>query len=559
MTRPLTSPPPQRWEHYLPGTRRAWLRRDDIKSRIEQRASRAAAERIKLLDLKATPGSSWFPTALEDNPSAYGFLFGISTRQEARDVPAPQAILQEVRSWLAKLLGEVDPDLLELPSLFLRNMPPDVRPTGRSWGLAAAAAVISHLLQTTPKCAVLCSAKLGLDGKPLHLESVGKREEKRMVFELEAPEHDDYLICDTEGSAKSQMKRWFGDAWLDELRSCLDVSPHALARLARLSYEARDYQRAQMQAEAAQQGNSGHSLALALWTHGACLMHGSEHDEALHLLQRADDLLAEPPLDDDPPPLHLAREELEAFTGIALLDNGRPSVAVARLEAALERIEETARGRRLTHREAFVAVQVAGTLHRNLLLLGRSERAIEVLEHWSLGRALLPQEEARCRGDLAEVHRRRGERALAETQWKLACRALARSLPGQRTWTRRYQRIFLARSSQVEATWPIAPPAWKQWPQPLEVTERLLQESVDKLNDWMVERALPSKRTLVHDFLLCAVAARADFDWPQVPAWLPELAGETISKMPDDESGVIQALEKLAAGDPRDWTLRAPY
>jgi len=546
---------------WCPGALRAYLKQLRTRSALERRSAERLLSTLTPLDVRPQPGEAWFPAVVEDVCGVTGLLMLVRTAPlplgDPRRPLAPDIALSDAtQRWVAGLVGVGDPRILNLPSLHVTAPPPGITIQGPSGQLAAAVALLSHLLGLAPREPVLCSGGLGEPGK---LAPVKLLEEKRSILDLEAPGQRRVLVG-APRDAQALLARWLGSAWREELEQVLRLSPQALAMEA-LATHRRDRPLAEAKAREAIGLGQGHTRALAEWVVGACRVHAGQASQGSELMERAAQVLAGEPSPGDAPLEAHTVEELLAFQGIGLLDRLEVRCARDLLEDALARLD--ALPRPFDRRAAYVALQVAGSLHRARLLDGDLDGAERALLDWNLDQALLPQEEARARADLAELYRRAGR--LDEAREQLACaRArLRHARSGERAFTGRFQRLFRVRAGIEAPCWAVEPPRWHAWPQPAEVIETLLAGPGEQLDAWLRAHLLGFEgegpdQVVYLQLALGAVARHAERTGELLPVAEP-LVAELKRLLPDIDAGVRGALEALLAADPEGWVRRCPY
>jgi len=534
------------------------MRQRGGESRLDRRTARRQLRDHPLLDLTPRVGEAWYPAVVCDIPGTSGLLLLARTAPFPPGDPRKALALDRdltdaVHRWVAGVLGVGDARVLGLPDLYVTVPPPGLTTGGVSGQLAGLVALLSEVLGVPPLAGALCS---GTVGEPGMLGAVDRLPEKRAVQALEAPGVEPVFI-DAGCEAEPVLARWLGDDWRAELEDLLQLSPQALAREALLGHRG-DRSLAKARAREAIRLGQGHTSAIGEWVEGACLMHAGQAGEGLECMERAAAALAQPPAPGDAPLDAHMLEELYAFQGIALLDRLDLRRARAVLELGLARME--ALPLPLNQRAASVALQLAGSLHRVLLLDGEIEAAERVLLEWSLGKALLPHEEARSRADLAELYRRSGRLDEAAEQLKLARARLRHAPSDQRAFTGRFQRLFRVRAGLDDPCWPVEPPRWSAWPQPGEVVETLLAtESSEQLDTWLREHVVGVRSVVFLQFALGAVARHAARTGELVSSAAPLVATLRGQEQMEFDPGVDAALEALLAGEPGEWMRRCPY
>jgi tetratricopeptide (TPR) repeat protein len=513
-----------------------------------------------MFDTAPAVGEAWFPSVARNLPGLMGLLLCVRVDPEERSpgalATAPDDRLSRaVHAWVAGLVGVQEPEVLGLPTLHITIPPHGFHTDGPSGQLAGAVALVSHLLGAPPRAPALCSGRLADPGR---VAGVGELEAKRTLLELEAPGQAQTLVG-SEADADPLFAAWFGEGWRGDLARATRLSPHALTDDAWHNYTTRAYRLAEIKAGEAARLGVGHTRARAEWLLGACRIHRGEAREGLALMEAAEAALQREPEPGDAPLEAHAVQELRANAGIALLDRWDVRRARSLLSSALAEVTATAPpwGRRTIS----VVLQVAGSLHRACVLDGDLAAAEDALRRWGLGAARLPEEEARCRIDLAEVLRRAGRPQEARVEFELAQAALPAALEGIRPFTRRFMNLYRARAGLAPAVWPIEEPRWREWPQPAEVLESLLGRSPAELEDWVWRQILGAQGGDPLPGYLVAAGAVARFE-ASTGARLtcaPELVRRILALSPATDPGVRAALEGLAGDAPEAWVRRSPY
>ena len=532
----------ERLRRWAPGAYRADLRSrtDGGRARAAQRA--ATAETVDLMDLSPREGEAWFPLVAQGAVGVQGVLARVSVGGAGQALPP--TVAEAVRGWVAALVGRTDTAGLQRYDLRVDNVPDGWEVQGRSLTYAAAVALISAVLGRPPRNPQVVSAALGETAGGLG--AVGHLDTKRAVCALEAPGVP-ALLCDAPQAAPPHLTAAFGRDWRTSLFGALGVSSSRLAEEAWRSYQARALGRAETQAQAAMAAAEGQARALACWVAGACQMHRGG-TEALPLLKQA---LAG--LSAHPEARLYQHQELTAFLGIALLDNGQSEAAVTCLQAALAALDEEA-GRYRMRRWQEVVVQVAGSLRRCLQACDRLDQAVDVHLRWTLGATpLLRHERTRSLMDLASTRLQAGRRDAAQATLAEARACLPDVADAARADTARYLGIQEVRAGLVEADWSVEPPDFDRWPQPLEAFETLYAAGSPHAFDAFVAAHLAAEA--LPPPILCQVAlgaaARATLRWGPRP-WTAELVAAFERAV---EGGLVvdatlkAAVRALADGD----------
>jgi hypothetical protein len=555
----LTASPPHGWRPWCPGAWRAWLGRPGIESRVERREAPGKIASLEPLDVSPRIGEAWFPSVTPGVPGVAGLLLRVCVPGGAPRPPGPPLLpdarlSRAVHTWVAGLVGVEEPEILGLPTLCVTAPPPGITLHGSSGELAGAVALLSHLLGLAPARPVLCSGRLGVPGT---LDPIDQADVKEGVLELEAPGAPSLLVTEP-CAAEPLLAAWLGASWRRELEQVLALSPRALA-LEAWSQLRGQPALAEAKGRAAARLGAGHTRALGAWVVGACQLHRGQADQGLQNMVEAERALQGPPAPGDLPLGAHTVEELRAYLGVALLDRLELRRAREVLESTLLRLVEEPPP--WDRRRAEVVLQVAGSLHRVRVACGDLDGAARALQRWSLGPALLAHEEARCRGDLAEVHRRAGRLDQARHELERARACLREVHAEERPLTARYQRLFRVRAGLEPPPWPVEPARPERWPQPAEVAETLLCGPAEPLDRWLRESLLDPRRpaSLVLQLFGVGVAAR----WMERTGEPLPVVGSLVEaitpQLGDADPSLRDALQALAEGQPQGWARRCPY
>lgn len=537
---------------FAPGAVRRWLLSPDVRSLAERAERQRLAASLPLLDPRPVQGRALFPCVVQGIDGIDGLLGVVSAGPQAEGEPLDPALAARVERWLAMAAG-VDPGVIS-PRLCVELPRQDFKLEGDSLGLAAVVAALSHILARPPRFIPVASACLDLT-EPVQLGPVKGIAAKRAAVELELPGVQ-ALIQEAPGTADPWLRDCLGQDWRARLVQALGVSPESLVEDAWQDYKKSDFIRTYRRASAAVSGAQGQVLGQALWLRGACLLHRGQEREALQELEAAGRALDAPPTPDEAPPPPLRRQELDAFLGVACLDNGAPARGIRILQGHIQAFEDLPDPLDLRTRE--VALQVAGTLHRLLVFDDRAEEALALQQRWLLRRARVKKELARAWGDIAEVERRLDHLEQAQAALDSAFQELPNANEGYRELTRRYLNLYRARAGMDPPEWAIQEPTWDKDPLGnLETLESLLAGPSADLDAWMDRWALETR--LVERLVLAGVAARSLRTRSDVPAWIPTLVEGILSELSEPDPGVVQSLRALAQGDAASWYRRAPY
>jgi|GEM_PF-6219486 len=351
-------------------------------------------------------GEARFPV-LHSSKGVEGLLLPISVRGEE---PLAEPLVARLRAEAARLAGREDPG--PLPERLYLHKPPDLVVEGQSLDLAGLVALLSALLGRQPAAGLCFSARV--DGGALG--AVDGLETKARVVATEAPGS---RLIGPDAALQQALDLALGPGWSAELHSALGVSHTARDR------EALEEALARRWSSVGRLARAG-SLA-DRWRQGVFASHKGLPEAAAHL-QAARLLVGEA----DPAWLDA---ELVAFLAGARLDQGATEEARALAQEALQQLEQSPHRDR---RWRQVATQVSGTLRRILHAAGDLDRAIALQEAWGLHQAALPEEEARCRLDLAHLRRSQGDAAAAQQSLMRARAALPEARDADRPSTARF-------------------------------------------------------------------------------------------------------------------------
>ncbi len=415
---------------FAPGGFRSALLAQTSNSLAQLAENRQFAARVELLDLSPKTGVAWFPLVAPTGGAAVGCLARVEANDSGR--PLSAEVFQQVRRCVSELVGLKEAPLVETVGLSVHGVPPDWMVSGRSMELAAVLALVGKLTKTATLGRRVVSGRVS--GRDF-IDPVGKRDTKLELCRLEAPGVE-VLICATRRPLTEWLDTALPDGWQRRLSAAVRASPERRAREAWLAYEARDYPRARRLAASARPCTDGYACALAHWVEGACLLHQGDPD-AVELLLAAVRWFRE-----NRGERRYELEELSAFVGIALLDSGRAAEAVKLLSELLDDLSAVPERDRFAD-WARAVVKVAGTLRRCLVAAGRSTEAIALQEtHTIPACALVHEEEARCRLDLAVTLAQAGERDRARDAFAAARDALPDTRDHHRATTRRFLELY---------------------------------------------------------------------------------------------------------------------
>lgn len=541
-----------RWARYAPGAVRAWYEANPGQTRgerlqVEQRLASVAVTTV-------TPGSRTVWAPFVNQPVGAwpeGFLVGVQAGPLAvTSARVPDRLVDQAWAWIHGLCGVdgVPPRV----GVGYVDAPEGVLLDGGSPGFAVAVALITWLLERAPRVAVVVSATVTDATRGALVGEVDYRDEKGRVCALEAAGVDS-LVAEREVDVASRLAEWFGTTWRRDLARALGSSALSLAMDAWSAYRAGRHAEAEpLAVRAIEIDGDERNLAYAWLVRGACRLHRGQTVDALADLTEAERRLLREHAPGEEPPDPWEHEELDAFLGIALVDEGRPSEAVKRLEGALDRL---LRAPNRDRRWRLVTLQAAGTLHRARVFAGDLEGARDVLERVALDVASLRAERARCLGDLAEVCRRLGDRAAAQEHLINAERGLIDAESGARPRTGRFHRLYRARAKLDPAAWLVDAPNWSDWPQPAEILEMLLAPGED-LDAWMLAHGLQNAEgDIIRSVVYLGAAARRG---GPVPDWAVTLANR-LAELPGIEDGVAELARGVRDGRLEEFARRTPY
>ena len=572
-TRPVSPPPPQAkldtWRVLAPGQLANRLRSHAEAVRPTHLgwslALSAAADAVTPLPLEPLIGRAWFPCIVDD-PDFAGVLIAVDSGRlnGTEDIDASA----RVRAWISQLLGLDDHPALASVGVQL-SPPPGLRIDGTSHELACAIAALSRLLETPPNHAPVLSGRLG--STRAEVQPVDATDRKAVVASLEAP-GTFTLIVDTPLDLTTILADLFGDDWHSRLLNALKLEPRIHAREAArawqrffrvrsvLALSEAERARALAEAELALTAfTEGPSFVQARWVRGAMRLHRGESSFARADLEVVRRSLAQSPA-------HMferwTQDEADAYLGIALIDQGRPTDAVALLRSALDHLDaEPPTTRDLRWQQ--VRLQVAGSLARALGATDQLQAAIDLARE-SLGMTFIPDQRARSLMDLAELERRHGDLATARATLARAREALD-AIPddSQRNFTERFLSIFEHRSGLTPPIWDVTPPGWRDWPTPAATLETLIFGPPQTLETWLDAYIRPTLSELGTVWLLVLLGAlgRASAVHPDAYPWLVLLAN-ALQTRPDIDSH-LRAAATLTIANPAEgaqlWARISPY
>ena len=506
---------------------------------------------LPFVDVAPSLGVAWFPAVPKGGHGPDAALFAVTVRDAGTEGEPGE---EEVLSWVAALAGCSGEDL-QLSGVAVVGLPDGYQLDGRSWGAAAAVAVISYLLGAEPKVAAVVSGALAPPGPAPLWVGVEGEEAKRSAVAREAGACELRFIREAM-DASAWLAEWFGEDWQRRLQESLSQSPETLVRRAMSYFNQGHHHRAdQLAAVALRAGVQGVHRGLARWICGANALHRGETVDAWFALEEASNWLFAAQHKEGADPLALAR--VQASVGIALLDAGMA-------ERAVEVLQDTRGG--LLDCDGFVRalepwrvsmVHVSGSLSRALLVAGDPDGALAVLTEGPSAVGLVAREAARTWGDIAEIHRRCGRLEEAQAALSEAWKRLPDVQDGERALTRRFLELYRVRAGLSEPPDVLEPATRWPWPDLGFTLERLLREEPHRIIEWVVTPG-NEPTALVHRMLLAGYGARLVAETGKVPGWLREVVAPILEDEGVDD-GVRGALSDLVRGVAEGWILRCPY
>ena len=173
---------------YSPGSYINALQNSSFDSLAQQAQCSRIISQLQRLNTKASLGEAWCPILRSSPPNPIiGTLICINIHRKGKALHADQQ--EHVRKWISAILNDIP---IEIPQLYIDNMPPSWELRGDSWGLAAVITCISSFLQQKPVQNVLCSGVLCLDTQKLI--AVSAQNPKRILCSWEAPQTTPLIV-----------------------------------------------------------------------------------------------------------------------------------------------------------------------------------------------------------------------------------------------------------------------------------------------------------------------------------------------------------------------------
>ena len=532
---------------HAPGGYRSMLLSEQSSIRATLAEYRQHAARVVLTDLTPVVGVSWFPILAPKDSVALGCLARVEANHHGR--PLDESMEARVQRCVRMLVGLDDAPMLDTVTLTVHGVPTAWEVAGRSLELAAVLSMVSALVKTPLKAAHVVSGQLGESND---VEPIGGRDDKKRICALEAPGAQ-HVICDTPFKLLSWLDSRLSTDWKRRLYAALNASPARQSREAWLAYETRDNGRAERLAARARTCTSGYERALAHWVEGACRMHRGD-PQAIELL-----MVAVEWFQGNRGERRHEAEDLSAFAGGAMLDNGRADEAVDMLQARVSSLQAVEEQERYVD-WARAMIKVAGSLRRALVAAGQLDEAIRVQRDHALPACRLAREEAaRCLLDLGATLTQANRTDEAREVLAAARDALPEASGHFRAMTQRYLDLHEVRAGVRQAGWLVAPFCWRDHPQPLEALEQLLAEGADALDVFMHAQLAGSERLTYAQLLaVLRVAGVATVRWGPRP-WTRALADAALSARPGQDATMREAIEALRDGNGSPFLRVAPY
>jgi tetratricopeptide (TPR) repeat protein len=502
---------------------------------------------MERLNFSAAIGEAWFPIirSLQEQ-HIFGLLLSINTHR--RGVLLSEVDQESIRSWLSLLLDNTP---VEIPQLYLSNLPPDWEIRGSSWGLAAIIAIISSLLQMKPNQHVLCSGVLSSERG--YLEPVSAQKEKRILCSWEAPDLIPFIITHRRDIAPLLTKIFVHD-WKKKLLQRLKVTPRSLAEEALNQYRQRNSNTAYRMARNVLKMDTTSLIPqiLAYFVLGSVDKHTGQSLASVENLTKSRALILQCS-EVDQLDFYL-RFRLEANLGIAMLHNLQITPAIHIVEQGLRELSTI----QSYHRDLnwrSVSLRLAGTLRWLYIANGELQKAVEIQLAWPLSQSRVPQHLCRSLYSLVDVYWRTGELEKAKKTYREAKEAFAEVRPVERPLTQRY---LLLAGMKIGEEKPIHKSlVWaKSLVEQLEVLEFSL--STNQLPILLAQRSSPPPKELFTLFFLSGFIARSIMKYGFHPIFSPFLnqLESHQEKMPPRMKDAFVQLQK---GDGNTWSKIAPY
>lgn len=516
-------------------------------SLAEKEQSKKIITQIPKLDLSPKIGEAWCPTIRSTNTQEpFGVLVCINTQKKG--IPFPTKDQDHIRNWLSALLDDIP---VEIPDLYIDNLPPNWNIRGRSWGLAAIVAMISALLQTKPSESVVCSGILSKDRGIVN--SVCGLKAKHSICEWEAPETEP-VIVQRASPIVLYIKALFGTHWKSKIFSLLRLTPRALAEEALNQYRQQNKDSAHRMAHNVlnMKASSDISDILAHFVLGSVEKHKGQSSASIKnlIIARQKILLCE---EIDQLDFYL-RFRLEANLGIAMMHNLQISKGISIVEQGLRDLSSI----QAYHRDVrwrSVSLRMAGTLRWLYITNGELSKAEEILLAWPLSKSKVPQHLCRALYSLSDVYWRLGEIQEAKYQYREAKKHFADVRPVERPLTQRYLTLCGVRLGEETIHKPQQ--RWsKHLIEQLEILESALLHR--DLPDVFSNHITPTPDDFSTLFILSGFVARHIVLYGPEPRFSAVL--QKLTKyQPNMPSDMNTAFTQLMRGNAKQWAKIAPY
>ena len=522
------------------------LKKHAYSSLAEKEQAQKIISQIPMLNLSPQIGEAWCPTIRSTNTQEpFGVLVRINTQKKG--VPFPAKEQNHIRDWLSALLDDIP---VEIPEVYIDNLPPNWNIRGRSWGLAAIVAIISALLQTKPSEAVICSGILSKDRGIVN--SVCGQKSKRSICLWEAPNIEP-VIAQRASPIVLYIKALFGSHWNSKIFSLLRLTPRALAEEALNQYRQQNKDSAQRMAYNVLNMKESSSISdiLAHFVLGSVEKHKGKSSASIKNLTiaRQKILVCE---EIDQLDFYL-RFRLEANLGIAMMHNLQITKGISIVEQGLRDLSSI----QAYHRDVrwrSVSLRMAGTLRWLYISNGELSKAEDILIAWPLSKAKVPQHLCRALYSLADVYWRLGDIQKAKYQYREAKKYFADVRPVERSLTQRYLTLCGVRvgeeTIQKQQRWS------KHLIEQLEILESSLYHQ--QLPDIFSNHIYPVPNDFSTLFILSGFVARHIVQYGPEPRFSPFLQKLTQyqSQMPPNMNA---AFTQLIRGNAKQWAQIAPY
>ena len=516
-------------------------------SLAEREQAKKIIAQLSRLDLSPKIGEAWCPTIRSTNTQEpFGVLVRVNTQQKG--IPLPTKEQNHIRNWLSRLLDDIP---VEIPQLYIDNLPPNWNIRGLSWGLAGIIAIISALLQTKPSEPVICSGILSKDRGIVR--SVRGPKAKRSICLWEAPDIEP-VIVQRASPIVLYIKALFGTHWKPKIFSLLRLTPRALAEEALNQYEQHNKDCAQRMANNVlnMKESSDISDILAHFVLGSVEKHKGQSNASIKNLTiaRQKILICE---EMDQLDFYL-RFRLEANLGIAMMHNLQITKGISIVEQGLRDLSSI----QAYHRDVrwrSVSLRMAGTLRWLYISNGELSKAEDISFAWPLSKAKVPEHLCRALYSLADIYWRRGEFQKAKSQYREAKKYFADVRPVERSITQRYLTLCGTRLGEE----PIKKHQ-QRWSEHLIEQLEILESALHyhRLPELFTDHVSPLPNDFSTLFILSGFVARHIVQYGPEPQFAPFFQ-QLIQYQAQMPTNMSKAFAQLIQGNAKQWAQIAPY